>query len=108
LKTKLEELRERLNNVTSSKLDLEGQLGKVKIDLDGLKSNTSRFENKDNDLNYWHKLRLEGEKKGLEKVLEVKTEVDADGEEEDESGKKEILKEVIGLKLKKKKKVQFI
>ena len=63
LRGELEKLDWQLNNVTSSKLDLEGQLGKVKTDLDGLKSNTSR---------------LEGEKKGLEKVLEVKGVVDDD------------------------------
>ncbi len=32
----------RLDNVTHSKLDLKGQLGKIKTDLDRLKSNTSR------------------------------------------------------------------
>ena len=54
LKGQLEALTQRLHNVTSTKDSLEGQLGKVKTDLDVLKLNTSR---------------MEGEKEGLEKVL---------------------------------------
>ena len=75
----------RLNNVTHSKLDLEGQLGKVKTDLDGLKSNTSRSKKPHHDsangnVTYaqFSDYRLEGEKKGLEKVLEVKAEVETE------------------------------
>ena len=84
LRGQVEELRQRLSNITHSKLDLEGQLGRVKTDLDGLKSNTSR---------------LEGEKKGLEKVLEVKAEVESENKL---AGS--VLKKAIGLKKKKKKK----
>ncbi len=44
LRDEVSDLHSRLNNVTHSKMFLEGQLGKVKTDLDGLKSNTSRWE----------------------------------------------------------------
>ena len=52
-------LKQELERVTDAKVRLEGEVQRVKSDLDGLKSNTSR---------------LEGEKKGLEKVLESKVE----------------------------------
>lgn len=87
LRTQLKELHQRLDNVTNSKIYLEGQLGKVKTDLDGLKSNTSR---------------LEGEKKGLEKVLEVKKEED---DEDKIAG--HVLKKAISLQ-KQKKKVEIL
>lgn len=63
LAKQVELLSHNLNNVTYDKQTLESQLGQVKQDFDGLKSNTSR---------------LEGEKKGLEQVLKVKTTLDDD------------------------------
>jgi phage regulator Rha-like protein len=42
LKKQVAEMSQQLHNLTSTKINLEGQLGKVKIDLDGLKMNTTR------------------------------------------------------------------
>lgn len=59
LRKGIQDLRDLLNNSTAQKLILEEELGKVKLKMDGLRSNTSR---------------LEGEKQGLEKVLQVRGE----------------------------------
>jgi len=88
------ELTRLVDNLTLVKSDLESKLGSVISDVDTLKSNTNR---------------LEGEKKGLEKVLVVKEALqtiatsnstmskDDEVEEEEEEGDKSIKKILKGL-----------
>ena len=77
LNDQIGKLNSSLSNITDDKQVLQNQLGHIQKDMDGLKSNTSR---------------LMGENQGLEKVLNVKAEleghkIEAAEKEEAEGGK---------------------